>query len=57
MAQQQLRTQRELMLPNVNDINEADFETLREFLKKMLKVIEDTHVDIQTDLEAINSQV
>ena len=55
MAQQNLQTQRELMLPQVDDIGNLD--DAKEFLKKLLKIIEDNHIDVYRDLEAINSQV
>ena len=55
MTQQNLSIQRELMLPQIDDIK--DLEGAKEFLRKLLKVMEDNHIDIYSDLEAINSQV
>ena len=55
MASQRLQTQRELMLPLVDDI--TDLDTAKEFLNKLLKVIEETHLEIYSDLEVINTQI
>lgn len=54
MAKAQLKISRDILLPDINEVKDP---ATRNFLEKLLKIIDEQHTDVYTDLNSINNNL
>lgn len=52
-----MRLPKELTWPDVDEIEDKDWETLKEFLEDLNNVLQDLHKDIHSDLRELEKRI